>query len=56
MSSINIDTFVPSRLSNFRASISTSSSSANRLPLSFEPLYTINTSHSKQETFLYEYP
>jgi hypothetical protein len=43
-------------LSHFRTSVSTSSSSAKRLPPSCEPLYATNTSHSKQNTFLYEYP
>jgi hypothetical protein len=43
-------------LSHFRTSVWTSSSSAKRLPLSCEPLYATNTSHRKQETFLYEYP
>jgi hypothetical protein len=43
-------------LSHFRTSVSTSSSSAKRLPPSYEPLYATNTSHRKQETFLYEYP
>jgi hypothetical protein len=31
-------------------------SSANRLPPRCESLYATNTSHRKQETFLYEYP
>jgi hypothetical protein len=44
------------RLSHFRNSASTSSSSAKRLPPNCEPLYTTNTSHRKHETFLYEYP
>jgi hypothetical protein len=39
-------------LSHFRTSVSTSSSSAKRLPTSCEPLYATNTSHRKQETFL----
>jgi hypothetical protein len=42
-------------LSHFRTSVSTSSSSAKPLPPSCEPLYWTNTSHHKQETFLYEY-
>jgi hypothetical protein len=43
-------------LSHFRSTIPTSSSSAKRSPPSCEPLYSTNTSHRKQETFLYEYP
>jgi hypothetical protein len=39
-------------LSHFRTSVSTSSSSAKRLPPSCEPLYATDTSHRKQETFL----
>jgi hypothetical protein len=42
--------------SHFRTSVSTSSSSAKRLPPSCEPLYATNTSHRKQQTFRYEYP
>jgi hypothetical protein len=42
-------------LSHFQTSISTSLSSAKRLAPSLEPLYATNTSHGKQETFLYEY-
>jgi hypothetical protein len=42
-------------LSHFRTSVLTFSS-AKRLPTSCEPLYVTNTSHRKQETFLYEYP
>jgi hypothetical protein len=42
-------------LTHFRTSVSTSSSSAKRLPPVCEPLYTTNSSHRKQETFLYEY-
>jgi hypothetical protein len=38
------------------ASVSTPSLSAKRLPSSCEPLYATNTSHRKQETFIYEYP
>jgi hypothetical protein len=38
-------------LSHFRTSVSTSSSSAKRLPVSCEPLYATNTSHRKQEIF-----
>jgi hypothetical protein len=44
------------RLSHFRISVSTSSSSAKHLSPSYEPLYATNTSHHKEETFLYEYP
>jgi hypothetical protein len=38
-------------LSHFRTSVSTSSSSAKRLPPRCEPLYATNTSHRKQEHF-----
>jgi hypothetical protein len=43
-------------LSHFCTSISTSSSSAKRLPPSCELLYVTNTSHHIQERFIYEYP
>jgi hypothetical protein len=44
-------------LSHFRASVSTSASSVKQLPPpSCEPLYATNTSHRKQEIFLYQYP
>jgi hypothetical protein len=72
ISSTNIDTLVSSLyqcvetrsmeksfdccLSHFRTSVSTSPSSAKSFPPSCEPLYAANTSHRKQETFLYEYP
>jgi hypothetical protein len=70
VSSTNIDTLAPSLyqcvetrsievfccLSHFRTSVSTSSSSAKRLPASCELFYATNTSHFKQETFLYEHP
>jgi hypothetical protein len=68
-SSTNTDTLVPSlyqcvetrniefwRLSHFRASVATSSSSAKSSPPSCEPLYMTNTSYLKQETFHYEHP
>jgi hypothetical protein len=42
--------------SHFRTSVSTSSSSANCLPPSYEPLYATDTSHRKREAFLYEQP
>jgi hypothetical protein len=42
-------------LGHFRTLVSTSSSSAKRLPSSCEPLYATNTSPRNQETFLYEY-
>jgi hypothetical protein len=42
-------------LIHFRASVSTSSSSAKRFPPSCESLYPTNTSHRKHESFLYEY-
>jgi hypothetical protein len=44
------------RLSRFRTPVSTSSSSAKHFPPSWEQLYATNTSHRKQEIFLYEYP
>jgi hypothetical protein len=43
-------------LSHFHTSVSTSSSSAKRLPPSCEPLYKTNTSHCKEEKFLYRHP
>jgi hypothetical protein len=43
-------------LSHFPTSVSTSTSSVKRLAPSGESLYVANTSHHKQETFLYEYP
>jgi hypothetical protein len=43
-------------LSHFRTSVSTSSLSPQCLPPSCEPLYATNTSHRKEERFLYEYP
>jgi hypothetical protein len=42
-------------LSHFSISVPTSSS-PERLPPSCDKLYATNTSHHKQETFLYEYP
>jgi hypothetical protein len=42
-------------LGHFRTSVSTSSSSAKRLPSSCELLYATDTSNSKQGPFLYEY-
>jgi hypothetical protein len=42
-------------LSHFRTSVATSSSVAKSLPTSCEPLYATDTSHRKQQTFLYEY-
>jgi hypothetical protein len=36
--------------------VSISSSSAKHLPPTCEPFYATDTSHRKQETFLYEYP
>jgi hypothetical protein len=41
-------------LSHFRTRVSTSSSSAKRLPPSCEALYAINTFRRKHEIFLYE--
>jgi hypothetical protein len=38
---------------HFPTSVSTSSSSAKRLPPSCQPLYATNTSHRKQAIFLY---
>jgi hypothetical protein len=43
-------------LSHFHISLSTSLSSAKRLPPSCELLYATNTSRCKRETFLYEHP
>jgi hypothetical protein len=43
-------------LSHVYTSVSISSSSGKRLPASCEPLYATNTSHHKQEIFLYECP
>jgi hypothetical protein len=43
-------------LDSFRTSLSTSSSSENRLPPICELLYATNTFHRKQELLLYEYP
>jgi hypothetical protein len=43
-----------SHFCHFCTSVSTSSS-AKRLPPICEPFYATNTSHRKQETFLYEY-
>jgi hypothetical protein len=69
--STNIDTLVPSLYQCLETRsikvfwllsqplphpISTSSSSAKRLPPSSVPLYATNTSYLKQDTFLHEYP
>jgi hypothetical protein len=69
ISSTNFDTLVPSLYQRVETQKSfemseplpdrrfkTSSSSAKRVTLSCEPLSATNTSHRKQETFIYEYP
>jgi hypothetical protein len=43
-------------LSNFRNSVSNSSSSAKRFPPRCESLDETNTSHREEDTFLKEYP